>query len=144
MTIARSQALPERQEGRAQSLPAAVTQACLRGVLRGLDRLQPPEGARRRRRDGGEIVGSHATPHGHARNGQRRIARVPPADAAGAEGAIAELVEDGGAVRWLPAARERGATHGSAQAVLEDALRLPELVADAARVEVVQEGVRER
>src|SRR4029453_139420 len=131
MTIARSQALPERQEWRAQPLPAAVTQTRLGGVLRGLDRLETPERPRSRRGDGGEVVGCHATPDRHARDGQRRIAGMPPADAAGAEGVIAELVEDGGAVRRLPAARQRGAAHGSAQAVLEDALRLPELVADA-------------
>src|SRR5262245_31135948 len=144
MTIARSQALPERQEWRAQSLPAAVTQAGLRGVLRSLDRLQPPERPWQRRRDGGEVVRSHAAPDGHARDGQRRIPGPPPADTAGAEGPIAELVEDGSAVRRLPATWQRGAALGSAQAVLEDALRLSELVADGARVEVVQERVRER
>src|SRR5262245_34791119 len=144
MTIARSQTLPERQEWRAQSLPAAVAQTRLRGILRGLDRLQPPERPRRRRRDGGEVVGRHPTPDRHARDGEWRIARTPPADTAGAEGAIAELVEDRRAVRRLPAARQRGAAHGRAEAVLEDALRLAELVADTGRIEIMQERVRER
>ena len=98
-------------------------------------------GARRPGGDGGELVGDHAPPHRDARDGERTVARMPPADPAVAEGAVPESVQDLFEPRRLPAARQRGAAHRGPEPVLEDGLRLAELVAEPGRIQPMQEGM---
>src|SRR5262245_37946906 len=144
MTVARSPALPEREQRRAEPLPAGVAEAGLGCILGGVDRLQRPERARLRARDGGEIRRLHATADPDARDREGTVARPPPANPAGAEGTVVQLREHALAVRRLPAARERRAPYRRAEPVFQDALRLAELVPEAGRVELVEEWMGER
>jgi hypothetical protein len=94
--------------------------------------------------DRGEFLRGQTAPNRDARHGERVGARMPPRDAAGAEDAIAELLQHGPQVGRLPAARQRRAPDRQAKARLEDALRLAELALEAARSSAFTNGcVRE-
>ena len=134
-------AMPAAERAAAASRHA---EARLGGILGGVDGLEAPERPRNPGRDGGELLRLHAASHRDARHRQRAATGMPPADTAGAEDPVAEILDDALEIRRLPAPRQRSAAHGCAETILEYPLRLPELAPHARCVELVHEGVRER